>query len=401
MLANGIKETTTTTGTDTVTLSAVIGFTRFANAFANGLSASYVICSGNNWEWGIGTVGAGNTLARTVITATLVAGTYTASGATAITLSGTSNVISVGHTGTHAVPRSVPVYITRILGALGRVQDSVSSIGRTIFRYGWITARVSMTNLVSNTGVVSTDTPGIESKEGITASTRELLTHAQVALPGQSVSVEQGLILAQEDQPLTVVRTHSEEFIKYEADYRVFLDVISNTNEEAFENMGDNAPSGFLYIVKNNWRWTKDSGQISLLYSGTNIVGVSAVEQSTLSDRIGSVGRHWISSAYRGKYSDGSMALLESGIQWCKDNGKAGMVITFNDYNKPLFDLISREKKGPYPRWNDWWADWIPLPRVVLVLGVLQWALLKPLIPVNELLPILSEIDKNYGVDSV
>lgn len=103
MLANGIKETTDTTGTGTVTLAAIAGSVRFANGFATGSRASYAIKDGNNWEWGIGTVGAGNTLARTTITATLVAGTYTTTGAVAITLaSGAADVICTQHTGTAA-----------------------------------------------------------------------------------------------------------------------------------------------------------------------------------------------------------------------------------------------------------------------------------------------------------
>jgi hypothetical protein len=101
MLANGIKETTATTGTGTVTLVAVTGYARFSGGFAVGLPGSYAIRDGNNWEWGVGTVGAGNTLARTTITATLVGGTYIGSGATAITLaSGAADVICTDHTGT-------------------------------------------------------------------------------------------------------------------------------------------------------------------------------------------------------------------------------------------------------------------------------------------------------------
>lgn len=99
MLANGVKETTTTTGTGTVTLAAVTGAARFSQAFSVGDIASYAIKDGDNWEWGIGTVSAGNTLARTAITATLVSGTYTATGATAITLSGSAEVLCAEHTG--------------------------------------------------------------------------------------------------------------------------------------------------------------------------------------------------------------------------------------------------------------------------------------------------------------
>jgi hypothetical protein len=102
MLANGIREASTTTGTGTLTLALVTGFTRFSNGFAVSSQASYAINNGNNWEWGIGTVGAGNTLARTTITATLVSGVYTTTGATAISLTGASVVMCVEHTGTES-----------------------------------------------------------------------------------------------------------------------------------------------------------------------------------------------------------------------------------------------------------------------------------------------------------
>lgn len=116
MLANGVRENTGTTGTGTLTLSALTGFTRFANGFANGLVASYVLRDNNNWEWGIGTVGAGNTLARTTITATLVAGVYTTTGATAINLvSGSADILGADHTGTARGMGIEPVFL--LMGA--------------------------------------------------------------------------------------------------------------------------------------------------------------------------------------------------------------------------------------------------------------------------------------------
>lgn len=69
MLANGVKETTTTTGTGTVTLSAVTGYPRVADVVPTGAPVDYAIQSGNNREAGIGTVGAGNTLTRVRATA--------------------------------------------------------------------------------------------------------------------------------------------------------------------------------------------------------------------------------------------------------------------------------------------------------------------------------------------
>jgi len=96
MHANNIKETTSTTGTGTLTLTSASGFARFSAAFPVGAITSYAIkTASGDWEWGLGTVAASNTLARTAVTATLVSGTYTSVGATALSLSGTSEVFCV------------------------------------------------------------------------------------------------------------------------------------------------------------------------------------------------------------------------------------------------------------------------------------------------------------------
>lgn len=67
LLADRVRETTTTVGTGTITLAgAVTGFQSFNTAFANGNTVYYVIQGGTEWEIGIGTVGTG-TLARTTV----------------------------------------------------------------------------------------------------------------------------------------------------------------------------------------------------------------------------------------------------------------------------------------------------------------------------------------------
>jgi hypothetical protein len=86
---NGVYETTTTSGTGTVTLSAVTGRPRFSDAGVGAL-VPYAIKDGSNWEWGIGTVGGSNSLLRSVVTATYVAGTYDNTSPAAISLSGSS-----------------------------------------------------------------------------------------------------------------------------------------------------------------------------------------------------------------------------------------------------------------------------------------------------------------------
>ena len=104
MLGNGVKETTTTTGTGTLTLSAVTGSPRVSDVFPVGSLVSYAINSGNDWEWAIGVVGAGNTLARSLVLATFVSGVYVNVSATTITLSGTSTVIVTPHAATTSMP---------------------------------------------------------------------------------------------------------------------------------------------------------------------------------------------------------------------------------------------------------------------------------------------------------
>ena len=86
VIADRVQETTTTTGTGTITLAgAVTGFQSFA-AVGNGNTTHYCITSGTAWEVGIGTYSTiGPTLARTTILASSAAGA-------AITLAGTSVV---------------------------------------------------------------------------------------------------------------------------------------------------------------------------------------------------------------------------------------------------------------------------------------------------------------------
>jgi hypothetical protein len=82
-----VQETTTTTGTGTITLAgAVSGFQSFA-VVGNGNTTYYCITSGTAWEVGIGTyTSSGTTLARTTVLANSLGTTA------AISLTGTSTV---------------------------------------------------------------------------------------------------------------------------------------------------------------------------------------------------------------------------------------------------------------------------------------------------------------------
>ena len=67
VIADRVRETSTTTGTGTLTLAgAVSGFQTFSTAIGNTNTCYYTIANGSEWEVGLGTVAAG-TLARTTI----------------------------------------------------------------------------------------------------------------------------------------------------------------------------------------------------------------------------------------------------------------------------------------------------------------------------------------------
>ena len=78
ILADRVKETTTSTGTTAITLAgAATGYQSFSAAVGNGNTTYYTIAdqTGANWEVGIGTyASSGNTLARTTVLASSNAG---------------------------------------------------------------------------------------------------------------------------------------------------------------------------------------------------------------------------------------------------------------------------------------------------------------------------------------
>jgi hypothetical protein len=89
VVADRVQETTTTTGTGTVTLAgAVTGFQSFA-VIGNGNTTTYTIAdqSGSNWEVGIGTyTSSGTTLSRDTVLSSSNSGSLVNFGA------GTKNV---------------------------------------------------------------------------------------------------------------------------------------------------------------------------------------------------------------------------------------------------------------------------------------------------------------------
>lgn len=118
VFADRVKDTTTTTGTGSVTLSgtAPTGFRTFANAYGTAATqVPYVIAaqSGADWEVGFGTLSSSTTLARTTILASSNAGA-------AVNLAA----------GTKDVFVSIPATMANEFGRRGRIAQS--RIGATL-----------------------------------------------------------------------------------------------------------------------------------------------------------------------------------------------------------------------------------------------------------------------------
>lgn len=77
VLKDRVRETTTTTGTGTITLGgSVTGYQSFNSAIGDGNTTYYTIANAYQWEVGLGTYSAsGNTLARTTVLASSTGGT--------------------------------------------------------------------------------------------------------------------------------------------------------------------------------------------------------------------------------------------------------------------------------------------------------------------------------------
>lgn len=202
---------------------------------------------------------------------------------------------------------------------------------------------------------------------------------------------------------LRVELTNSDNFKDYRADYLLFLKKIAEDKSPASANMGLEDNVGFLFSVDHLKRWTKDTGEIALLYDNLTelIVGVSAVETLYINPLLGSGGnRCWVSPKYRAN-NEVTSFLLNSNLKWCNENEKVGMVLTFNDYNKWIYSTISKLSNNSGTTlgtvWSKWWNDCIPLPRKIRYFNTHQWAVIKP-IDKPMCLEIATDIDKRYGV---
>jgi hypothetical protein len=156
-----VQETSTTTGTGTLTLSgAVTGFQTFSSAIGNTNTTYYTIQNGSEWEVGIGTVGAGTLSRDTVLESSN-------SGSLVNLSSGTKNVFC-----TYPAEKSVDIDTAQTLTnkTISGSSNTLSNIGNSSLSNSSITINGTPVSLGSSISVPASITWQTVQTTGFTAS---------------------------------------------------------------------------------------------------------------------------------------------------------------------------------------------------------------------------------------
>lgn len=159
---------------------------------------------------------------------------------------------------------------------------------------------------------------------------------------------------------------------------------IEHNSHPAMKNMGYEPYTGLLFNISNKLRWADNIGSISILYNNLDIIGISCSEISEFDPNFGIGGiRCWLDSSFR---TDQLITkhLLNDNLNWCKQKKLHGMILTFNDYNKWIYNAIKRKRDNKAVSlakvWSNWWNDCIIIDSQIKIRNVDQWCVIKPII---------------------
>jgi hypothetical protein len=170
VIADRVRETSTTTGTGTLTLDgAVTGFRTFGSAIGSGNTCYYTITLGADWEVGLGTVGTG-TLARTTVLKSSNSNSAVNFGA------GTKDVFV-----TYTAEKSVHKDASGNVNALGTISSGVWNGTEITVPYGG-TGVASLTGIVKGNGQ-SAFSAAVAGTDYVTPSGSETLTNKTLTDP--------------------------------------------------------------------------------------------------------------------------------------------------------------------------------------------------------------------------
>jgi len=214
VIADRVRETSTTTGTGTLTLDgAVTGFRTFGSAIGSGNTCYYTITLGADWEVGLGTVGTG-TLARTTVLRSSNSNNAVNFGA------GTKDVFV-----TYTAERSVYKDASNNVNALGTISSGVWNGTEITVPYGG-TGVATLTGIVKGNGqsAFSAATAGTDYVAPGTATT---FTATQT-FNGSSSTL--AMVLADAAETTTISATAATGTIAYDVTTQSVLYYTSNAS---------------------------------------------------------------------------------------------------------------------------------------------------------------------------
>lgn len=177
VIADRVRETSTTTGTGTLTLDgAVTGFRTFSSAIGNTNTCYYTITLGSDWEVGVGTVGAG-TLARTTVLKSSNSNSAVNFGA------GTKDVFV-----TYPADKAVYKDASNNVNALGTISSGVWNGTEITVPYGG-TGVATLTGIVKGNGQ-SAFSAAVAGTDYVTPTGTETLTNKTLTNPTVTNYVE-------------------------------------------------------------------------------------------------------------------------------------------------------------------------------------------------------------------
>jgi len=177
VIADRVRETSTTTGTGTLTLDgAVTGFRTFSSAIGNTNTCYYTITMNGDYEVGLGTVGAG-TLARTTVLKSSNSNTAVNFGA------GTKDVFV-----TYAADKAVYKDASNNVNALGTISSGVWNGTEITVPYGG-TGVATLTGIVKGNGQ-SAFSAAVAGTDYVTPTGSETLTNKTLTNPTVTNYVE-------------------------------------------------------------------------------------------------------------------------------------------------------------------------------------------------------------------
>lgn len=214
VIADRVRETSTTTGTGTLTLDgAVTGFRTFGSAIGDGNTCYYTITLGADWEVGLGTVGTG-TLARTTVLRSSNSNNAVNFGA------GTKDVFV-----TYTAEKSVYKDASNNVNALGTISSGVWNGTEITVPYGG-TGVATLTGIVKGNGqsAFSAATAGTDYVAPGTATT---FTATQT-FNGSSSTL--AMVLADAAETTTISATAATGTIAYDVTTQSVLYYTSNAS---------------------------------------------------------------------------------------------------------------------------------------------------------------------------